>query len=62
MRKQHPAEDVAGKRGMAACVVMDERGAVVVDAVVELLVDGVEMDEFRVGYAERELEEEVWMT
>ena len=53
---------MAGKRGVAARIVVDERGAVVIKAVVEFLVDGVEVDEFLVGHAQRELEEEIRVT
>ena len=58
-RVQRPAEDVAGERGVVACIVVDEGDAVFVEAVVEFFVDGVEIDDCGIGEAERELEEEV---
>ena len=47
---------------MVAGVVMYEGDAVEVQAVMELLIDGVEVDDGRVRQAERKLEEEVRMS
>lgn len=59
VREHGPAEDVGSERGVVLSVIMDDGDAVLVEAEVEFLVDGVQVHERVDGEADHELEEEV---
>lgn len=59
--KQHPRKDIRCLWRMVARIIVDDTDAVLVKAVVEFLIDGVEVYDCGRREANGKLEEEVWM-